>query len=112
MLPRLSQTDRYPCALAEVTGPLLIYGIVILVGVMRLEPRVGEGVLSRVLPLRPLGHQAARYGAHLSPSLRAPAHRQTHLDSITSLITFPIYVTSFHVCVLLVILILYYAPFI
>ena len=32
--------------------------------------------LSRVLPLGPLGHQAARYGAHLSLSLRAPAHHQ------------------------------------
>jgi hypothetical protein len=52
-------------------------------------------ILSRVLPLQPLGHQAARYGAHVLPLLRAPAHHQTHLDSITSLITFPIYVTPF-----------------
>ena len=50
-----------------------------------------EGVTVTVLPLRPRGHQAARYGAHLSPSLRAPARHQTHLDSITSLITFPKY---------------------
>jgi hypothetical protein len=40
--------------------------------------------LSRVLPLQPLGHQAARYGADLSPSLQPPARHQTHLDSITS----------------------------
>jgi hypothetical protein len=39
--------------------------------------------VSRVRPLRPLGHQAARYGTHLSPLWRAPAHHQTHLDSIT-----------------------------
>jgi hypothetical protein len=49
--------------------------------------------VSRVPPLWPLGHQAARCGAHLSPSLRAPAHPQTHLNSNTSLITFPISVT-------------------
>ena len=54
----------------EVAGPLLIPGIVPVVGVLRLEPRVGEGVLLRILPLWPLGHQAARYGAHRSPSLR------------------------------------------
>ena len=52
-------------------------------------------LMSRVLPLRPLVHQAARYGAHLSPSLPVPARHQTHLDSITSLITFPIYFTPF-----------------
>ena len=43
--------------------------------------------MSRVLPLWPLGHQAAHYGAHLSPSLRAPACCQTHLHSITPLVS-------------------------
>jgi hypothetical protein len=57
-----------------------------------LTPQVSR--LSRVCPLWPLAQQAARYGAHLSPSLRAPARHQTYLDS-TSLITFPIYVTPF-----------------
>uniref|UniRef100_A0A4W5KUZ9 Uncharacterized protein n=1 Tax=Hucho hucho TaxID=62062 RepID=A0A4W5KUZ9_9TELE len=80
---------------AEVTGPLLIPGIFILVGVLRLEPRIKEGVLSRVLPLRRLGHQAADYCAHLSPSSRASTPHDTHLDSITFLITCPIYVTLF-----------------
>ena len=41
-----------------------------------------------------LHYQAARCGAHLSPLLRASA-RQTHLNSITSLITFLIYFTPF-----------------
>jgi hypothetical protein len=50
--------------------------------------------MSPVLPPRALGHQAASYGAHLSTSLCAPV-RQTHLASITSLNTFPIYVTPF-----------------
>ena len=78
------------------------------------------GLLSRVLPLWPLGHQAARYGAHLSPSLRAPARHQTHLDSITSLYTVchslwllpQASLFLFHVCVLLVFLVLYYVLFI
>ena len=35
--------------------------------------------MSRVLPLWPQGHQAAHYGAHVSPSLRAPTRPQTHL---------------------------------
>jgi hypothetical protein len=47
--------------------------------------------VSRILPLRP---QAADYPAHLSPSSSAPAPHDTHLDSITSLIIFPISVTS------------------
>ena len=42
--------------------------------------------VSRILPLRPLGHQAADYPAHLPPSSRVPAPHDTHLDSTTSLI--------------------------
>jgi hypothetical protein len=68
--------------------------IVPLVGVLRLGPHIGKGVLSPLLPLRPLGHPVAHYPAHLSPS-RAPAPHDTHQDSITSLITFPISVTPF-----------------
>ncbi|KAM9538773.1 uncharacterized protein ACWYII_037602 [Salvelinus alpinus] len=55
---RLTWTPSLPSgsrASAGVTGPLLIPGFVSFVGVLRLEPRVGEGVLSRILPLRPLG---------------------------------------------------------
>ena len=44
-----------------------------------------ESRYTRILPLRPLGHQAADYPTHLSPSSRAPAPHDTHLDSITSL---------------------------
>ena len=74
------------------------------------------------VPLRPLGHQAAHYGAHLSPSLRVSAHHQTHLDSIPSLIIFPTChslwflpqasLFLFHVCVLFVVLSLSYDLFI
>ena len=39
--------------------------------------------------------RSARYGAHLSPLLSPSAHYDTHLDSITSLITCSIYVTPF-----------------
>uniref|UniRef100_A0A8C7PU79 Potassium voltage-gated channel subfamily KQT member 1 n=1 Tax=Oncorhynchus mykiss TaxID=8022 RepID=A0A8C7PU79_ONCMY len=46
-------------ALAVVTCSLLIPGIIILVGVLRQEPRIGEGGLSCVLTLPPLGHQSA-----------------------------------------------------
>ena len=37
--------------------------------------------------------EAADYPAHLAPSSRAPAPHDTHLDSITSFIIFPISVT-------------------
>jgi hypothetical protein len=109
------------CDSEEATGPPLIPGIVPVVGVLRLESRAGEGVLSRVLPLRPVGHQAACYGAHLSPSLRTSVHNDTHLDSFTSLITCPLYVTPFgsfprrhclRFCTLFVFLILYYFVFV
>jgi hypothetical protein len=78
---------------------------------------------SGVLPRRPLEDQAASYGVHLSPSLRAPARHQTHLDSHHFPDNLPYVCHSlwflpqallflFHVCVLLVFLVLYYVTFI
>ncbi|XP_031673191.1 EGF-containing fibulin-like extracellular matrix protein 1 isoform X1 [Oncorhynchus kisutch] len=53
-------------------------------------------IVSRLL-LLPLsdarGCQTAHHYSHCSPSLRAPALHRTHLDSITSLIIYPISVT-------------------
>ena len=75
-----------------------------------------------MLPLRCQGHQAARDDTchHRYAHLRVI----THLDSISSLITFPIYIYHSlwflpqallflcHVCVLLMFLVLYYLTFI
>ena len=80
---------------AEVASPLLIPRIVPVVGVLWQEPRGRERVLSRIHPLWPLGPQTADYDRHLSPSSHAPELIDTHLDSTTSLITCPIYVTAF-----------------
>ena len=49
--------------------------------------------MSRINPLR--RSRSPYYYAHLSPPLRAPAPHQTHRDSITFLITFPISGTPF-----------------
>ena len=98
----------------DATGPLLVLGTVPLVGIVcQLEPRIRCRVLSR---------QSHHY-AHLPPSLPAPAPRDTHLDSITFLITSPKSVTPlcsflniivsvpvFYVCALLVFLILFNVP--
>jgi hypothetical protein len=63
MFPRLSWIGRFPhLSRGDRSSP------------DRHLSRCRGGVLSRVLPLRPLGHQAARYGAHLSPLLRALWH--------------------------------------
>uniref|UniRef100_A0A8C8EHB1 Uncharacterized protein n=1 Tax=Oncorhynchus tshawytscha TaxID=74940 RepID=A0A8C8EHB1_ONCTS len=45
----------------------------------------GECVYTCSIKQLEFGHQAARYCAHQSRSLRAPARHQTRLDSITSL---------------------------